>query len=89
MQAEPKIAMEDSRRNAGGEKTACVNNREYLIREDLRSGRAILELAGFDTDKYDLFLVRGQKSERIRDDQPCRIKDGMQFHAILKDVQYG
>ena len=75
--------------NADDEKVIFVNNKEYHVKEDVLLGKEILELAGFDVDKYDLFLVRGQKSERIKDNQQCEIKNGMQFHAILKDVPYG
>ena len=71
------------------EKVIFVNNKEIHVTEDVLLGKEILELAGFDVDKYDLFLVVGQKSERIKDNQPCEIKNDMQFHAILKDVPYG
>lgn len=70
-------------------KTIFVNNKKIYVKEDVLLGKEILDLACFDPDKYDLFLVRGQKSERIKNDQKCKIKNDMRFNAILKDVPYG
>lgn len=70
-------------------KTIYVNKEEIRVKENGLAGKQILEYAGLDVDKYDLFLVKGQDSERIPDDRPLEIKNGMQFHAILKSVPYG
>ena len=53
------------------------------------TGKQILEYANLDVTEYDLFLVQGQNSKRIPDNQTCNIEDKMQFHAILKSVPYG
>ena len=70
-------------------KTIYVNNKKVLVKEDVLLGKEILERAGFEPGKYDLFLVHGQKSEKIKDNQQCQIKNDMHFNAILKDVPYG
>ena len=70
-------------------KIIFVNNKKLFVKEDVLLGKEILELAGFEPNKYDLFLVRGQKSERIEENQRCEIKNDMHFNAILKDVPYG
>ena len=70
-------------------KTIYVNKKEIRVKENVLTGKQILEYAGLDVDKYDLFLVQGQDSERIPDNRPLEIKNGMQFHAILTSVQYG
>ena len=72
-----------------GLKTIYVNNKKLYVKEDELLGKEILERADFAPDKYELFLVHGQKSERIKDDQQCKIKNDMHFNAILKDVPYG
>lgn len=70
-------------------KTIYVNKKEIRVKENVLTGKQILEYAGLDVDKYDLFLVQGQDSKRIPDNQPLEIKNGMRFHAILKSVPYG
>lgn len=70
-------------------KTIYVNKKEIRVKEDASAGKQILEYAKLEVDKYDLFLVKGKDSERIQDNQPCEINNGMQFHAILKSVPYG
>ena len=70
-------------------KTIYVNKKEIRVKENVLAGKQILEYAELDVDKYDLFLVQGQDSERIPDNRPLEIKNEMQFHAILKSVQYG
>ena len=70
-------------------KTIYVNKKEIRVKENVLTGKQILEYTGLDIDKYDLFLVQGQDSKHIPDNQPLEIKNGMRFHAILKSVQYG
>ncbi len=71
------------------EKAILVNKRKILLKEDLLTGKQILEKADFNVDEYSLFLVQGQKSEQIKLDQEVHIKDNLHFNAIRKDVLYG
>ena len=71
------------------DKVIYVNKKKFYVKEDVLTGKEILELAGFDADKYDLFLVRGQSSEPIPDTRRVEIKNDQQFNAILKSVPYG
>ena len=80
---------ENGKPEQGEYKTIYVNKEEIRVKEDVLTGKQILEYAKLDVGKYDLFLVQGQDSKRIPDDQPCEIKNGMKFHAILKSVPYG
>lgn len=66
-----------------------VNKKQIRVDEDSLTGRQILEKAGLDANQYDLFLVRGQNSEKIEAEQGLSIKNGLQFNAILKSVPYG
>lgn len=66
-----------------------VNKKQIRVDEDSLTGRQILEKAGLDANQYDLFLVRGQNSEKIEAEQGVSIKNGLQFNAILKSVPYG
>ena len=72
-----------------GFKTIYVNKQKFYVKKDVLTGKQILEIAGFDADKYDLFLVQGQHSEKIKEDQPYEIKNDLQFNALLKSVAYG
>lgn len=74
---------------ADEEKIIFVNKKKIHVKESYLTGKEILEKADFDPDQYDLFLVRGQKSERIKLDQKVYIKNDMHFNAIRKDVPYG
>ena len=74
---------------ADEEKVIFVNNKKIPVKANYLTGKEILEKADFDPDKYDLFLVRGQKSELIRLDQKVYIKNDMHFNAIRRDVPYG
>ena len=66
-----------------------VNKKQIRVDEESLTGRQILEKAGLDANQYDLFLVRGQNSEKIEVEQGLSIKNGLQFNAILKSVPYG
>jgi len=66
-----------------------VNKKQIRVDEDSLTGKQILEKAGLDANQYDLFLVRGQNSEKIEAEQGVSIKNGLQFNAILKSVPYG
>jgi hypothetical protein len=70
-------------------KVIFVNKKQFRVTEDKLTGSQILQLAGYDPNQYDLFLVHGQKSEQIAPDQSVEIKDGMHFNAIPKNVPYG
>lgn len=70
-------------------KIIFVNKKELHVVEDHLTGKEILSRAGFDPNSYDLFLVHGQKSEKIESDQSVLIKNGEHFNAILRSVPYG
>lgn len=72
-----------------GKKVIFVNKKEIEVKEDSLTGKQILEKADFDVGKYDLFLIEGQNSEKIKLEQIVQIKNGLRFHAILKDAPYG
>ena len=72
------------------EKNIFVNKTKKIrVEEATLTGAEILQRAGFDVSKYDLFLVKGQTSEKIEADQVVEIENGMHFNAILKSVPYG
>ena len=70
-------------------KVIFVNKKKIRVTEESLTGKQILERAGLEPEKYDLFLVRGQNSEKIEPDQSVEIKNGLHFNAILKSVPYG
>ena len=72
-----------------GKKVIFVNKKEIPVKEDSLTGKQILENTNFDVDKYDLFLIRGQDSEKIKLEQTVPIKSVLHFHVILKDAPYG
>ena len=70
-------------------KTIYVNNKKVFVKEDVLLGKEILERADYDPDKYDLYLILGQKQEKIENNQQLEIKNDMRFNAIIKDTPYG
>ncbi len=66
-----------------------VNKKQFKVTEHTLTGQQILALAGYSADKYDLFLVHGQKDEQILPDQTVEMKNGLHFNAILKNAPYG
>ncbi len=70
-------------------KIIFVNKKEIRVEEDKLTGKEILSRAGFDPNSYDLFLVHGQKSEKIEPDKVVEIENGLHFNAILRSVPYG
>ena len=66
-----------------------VNKKELKVSQASLTGQQILTDAGYDPSQYDLYLVRGQKSEQISLDQSVAIENGLHFNAILKNAQYG
>ena len=81
--------MEQENEGKKDELVIIVNKKQIRVDKDSLTGRQILEKAGLDANQYDLFLVRGQKSEKIEAEQSVSIKNGLQFNAILKSVPYG
>jgi hypothetical protein len=81
------VSMESESKDKG--KIIFVNKKEFRVTEDALTGTQILQLAGFDPNQYDLFLIRGQKSDQIAPDQSVKIENGLHFNAIPKNVPYG
>ena len=79
----------DSEHSQNHTKIIFVNKKEIRVEEDKLTGKEILARAGLDPNSYDLFLVHGQKSEKIESDQVIEIKNGLHFNAILRSVPYG
>lgn len=73
----------------GHKKVIYVNKKEITVWEDRLNGKQILALVRLKPEEYDLFLVRGQISDKIEPEQEVEIKNGMRFNAILKSVPYG
>ena len=72
------------------EKNIFVNKTKKIsVAEATITGADILQRAGFDVNQYDLFLVRGQTSNKIESNQEVEIENGLHFNAILKSVPYG
>jgi hypothetical protein len=66
-----------------------VNKKQLKVTQETLTGQQILQLANFDVNQYDLFLVKGESSEQIQPNQSVEIKNGLHFNAILKNVPYG
>ena len=66
-----------------------VNKKQLKVDQATLRGQQILIDAGYDPVQYDLYLVRGQKSEQIQPDQTVPIENGLHFNAILKNAPYG
>jgi len=66
-----------------------VNKTKYDVMASSMPGEQILALAGFTPDKYDLFHVHGHDQIKIEANQSVIIENGMKFHAILRDIQFG
>ena len=66
-----------------------VNKTKYDVTANTLTGEQILALAGFTPDKYDLFLIHGNDRTKIEAKESVTIKNGMHFHAIIKNVQFG
>jgi len=81
--------LEQENEGKNDETVIFVNKQQIRVAEDSLTGRQILELASLDANQYDLFLVRGQNSEKIEPEQAVSVKNGLHFNAILKSVPYG
>ena len=81
--------MEQENKGKNDETIIFVNKQQIRVEEDSLTSRQILALASLDANQYDLFLVRGQNSEKIEPEQAVSIKNGLHFNAILKSVPYG
>lgn len=72
------------------EKNIFVNKTKKLrVVEATLTGAEILQRAEFEASQYDLFLVKGQVSNKIEPSQEVEIENGLHFNAILKSVPYG
>ena len=70
------------------EKLIFVNKTQIRVSEDELTGNQILQKAGI-SQEYDLFLVRGQESQKIEPDEIVNIKNGLRFRVIIKVVPFG
>lgn len=66
-----------------------VNKKQVKVSQPTLTGGQVLTDAGYSPSQYDLYVVRGQKSEQILSDQPVTIENGLHFNAILKHAPYG
>lgn len=66
-----------------------VNKQQVKVTEDKLTGKQILEKAGINPNEYDLYLVHGQKSQKIELDQVVDIQNGLHFNAIVRSAPYG
>lgn len=66
-----------------------VNKQQVKVTEDKLTGKQILEKAGINPNEYDLYLVHGQKSQKIEPDQIVDISNGLHFNAIVRSAPYG
>lgn len=66
-----------------------VNKQQVKVTEDKLTGKQILEKAGISPNEYDLYLVHGQKSQKIELDQVVDIQNGLHFNAIVRSAPYG
>jgi hypothetical protein len=66
-----------------------INKKLYKTLADQLNGAQILQLAGLSADQYDLFLVKGERSEQIQPNQVVNIENGQQYNAIPKGVNFG
>lgn len=72
------------------EKNIFVNKTKKIrVEEATLTGAEILQRTEFEVNQYDLFLVKGQTSNKIEPTQEVEIENGMHFNAILKSVPYG
>ncbi len=77
----------ESEKGDDNPKIIYVNKQKFSVKADSLNAKQILELAGLD-DEYDLFLVHGQKAEKL-ETEPLVIKNDMYFNAIIKSAIYG
>jgi len=61
--------------------TIVVNNKDFSTHEHELTGLAIKTLAGIPPE-YELFEVKGDKTEAVGNDQVVHIHNNMQFRAI-------
>ncbi|MEM0135550.1 MAG: multiubiquitin domain-containing protein [Thermoplasmatales archaeon] len=66
-----------------------VNKKEFKVTEKNLTGTQILGLIGYTPTEYDLFLVEGQRSQKIGSDQSVEIRNGLRFNAIIRSAPYG
>lgn len=71
-------------------KEIFVNKVKIRVEANVLTGKAILELAGFNPQEYDLYLKdEGPQEKKIGFDELVPIKNGLRFNAIRREVPYG
>jgi len=65
----------------GSKFTIFVNNKEFQTSEHELSGSAIKALTGIPPE-YELFEVKGDKTEPVGNDQVVHVHNNMHFRAI-------
>ncbi len=66
-----------------------INKEKYRTQATSRTGSEILEIASLSSSEYSLYLIKGSQKEEILAEQSVKLKNGMHFHAILKDITFG
>ncbi|MFK5878509.1 MAG: YegP family protein [Flavobacteriaceae bacterium] len=66
-----------------------VNKSKYKVAEDCLTGNEILALSEFTSQEYSLYLIKGNSKNEIQPEEKVHLKNGMHFHAILKDIKFG
>lgn len=69
--------------------TIFINKKPYKVKEGTMTGSEILKLAGFSSNEYTLFLIKGNEQTEISPDETVPIKNGLHFQAIVSNIQFG
>lgn len=66
-----------------------VDKKQYKVEESEMNGKNILSLKGLSSNEFELYLIKGNDSEKINPTQTISLENGMHFKSILKDINFG
>ncbi|NDB47380.1 MAG: hypothetical protein EB163_08935, partial [Nitrososphaeria archaeon] len=85
-----RFVMTEEKQKQEMTKVIFVNKVQIRVEQDTLLGKEILQLAGFNPQEYDLYLNEGgSQGKKIGPDESVRIKNGLRFNAIRREVPYG
>ena len=62
-----------------------INERGFPIDKDTLTGEQILEIGGFASNEYDLYILHDpNKSKQIQNKETIKIRNRLRFNAVLK-----
>lgn len=66
-----------------------INTKPFKVTVKTMTGNELLQLVGQSSNQYSVFLLSGNSQDEVQPTESIRIRNGMHFQTIIKDIKFG